>query len=193
MIHILGLIASPRKGKNTDQLVESALNGAKDAGANTTKIYLNDLKIKPCQACTKHPYPKHCIYNDGMTKLYKLFETVDGIILGTPAYYDTISSQAKLMIDRCNCLSQIRRSKNGKIKFIRRIKKKKPGIFIWVSDCSTDIKPALASIKFWCRDVNLEIVKTIKFIHADRKHNDKDKFMKQVCQAGKTLVQKLRT
>jgi hypothetical protein len=97
------------------------------------------------------------------------------------------------MIDRCNCLSQIRRTWNGKIKFLRRIQKNKPGIFIWVSDCSTDIKPALASIKFWCRDVNLDIVKTIKFIHADRKNNDKDKFLKQAYRAGKTIAQKLKS
>jgi len=189
-IHILGLVGSPRKGKNTDYLVQSVLDGAKDSGAKVTKIYLNDLKIKPCQACSVHPAPKYCIYNDGMTKLYRLFESVDGIILGTPAYYETISSQTKLMIDRCNCLAKIERNSLGGIKFNRRIKKPKLGIFIWVADCSKDIKPALASIRFWCQDVNLNILKTIKTSHSDRTDNKIEKLLKDSYQAGKYLVQK---
>lgn len=187
-IHILGLVGSPRKRKNTDRLVQSVLNGAKDIGARTTKIYLNDLTIKPCQACIKHPFPKYCFYNDGMTKLYKLFEIVDGVVLGTPAYYETISSQTKLMIDRCNCLSIIEKTPLGKLNFIRRIQKSKKGIFIWVADCSKDIKPALASIKFWCQDINLKIIKIIKMVHADRPDSNQEKLIKQAYNAGKLLV-----
>ncbi|MEO0091579.1 MAG: flavodoxin family protein [candidate division WOR-3 bacterium] len=188
-IHILGLIGSPRKGKNTDSLVQSVLDGVKDAGATTTKIYLNDLTIKPCQACIKHPFPKYCFYRDGMTKLYKLFETVDGIVLGTPAYYETISSQTKLMIDRCNCLSIIEKTPFGKLNFTRRIQKSKKGIFIWVADCSKDIRPALVSIKFWCHDINLKLIKIIKMVHADRPDANKEKLLKQAYNAGKLLVE----
>ena len=188
-IHVLGLVGSPRKGQNTDSLVQRVLDGAKDAGAKITKIYLNDLKIKSCQACSKHPYPKYCIYNDGMSKLYKLFETVDGIVLGTPTYYETISSQTKLMIDRCNCLTKIKKTQTNKLKFIRRIKKPKKGIFIWVADCSTNIKPAIASIRFWCTDINLEIIKVLKMYHADRTDNTKEKLLEKAYTTGKLLVQ----
>ncbi len=191
MIHIIGLVGSPRKGKNTDALVQSVLDGAKDSGAMTTKIYLNDLKIKPCQACDKHPYPKYCIYNDDMRKLYRLFEKVDGIVLGTPAYYETISSQVKLMIDRCNCLSRKKTTSDGKLKFIRRVQKPKKGIFIWVADCSTNIKPALASIDYWCRDINLEITKIIKMTHADRKNNQKEKLLSVAYNTGEKLARQL--
>lgn len=192
MIHILGIVGSPRKGKNTDALVQKVLDGAYDNGAKTTKIYLNDLEIKPCQACSKHPAPKYCFYNDGMSRLYRLFETVDGIVLGTPAYYETISSQTKLMIDRCNCLSIIKKQTSGKIKFERRIKKTKLGIFTWVADCSSDIKPALASIRFWCLDINLKIIKTIKLLHSNRNDNNKEQLLKKAYKNGKCLVQKIK-
>ncbi|MEO0076420.1 MAG: flavodoxin family protein [candidate division WOR-3 bacterium] len=191
MVHILGLVGSPRKGKNTDSLVQNVLEGAKSVGAKITKIYLNDLKIKPCQACQTHPYPKYCIYHDGMSKLYRLFETVDGIVLGTPAYYETISSQTKLMIDRCNCLSKIIKTRTGKLKFYRRIKKTKIGIFIWVADCSTNIKPALASIKYWCSDINLKIFKTIALIHSEHKNNHKERIMRLAFDTGIDLVNKI--
>lgn len=187
--HVLGLVGSPRKGKNTDSLVQCALDGAKDAGAKTTKIYLNDLKIKPCQACSKHPSLKYCIYDDGMTKLYWLFESVDGIILGTPAYYETISSQTKLMIDRCNCLTKIKKHQTGKLNFVRRIKKPKRGVFIWVSDCSTNVKPALASIKFWCLDINLIIIRVLQMHHSDRNDNNKEKLLDKAYKTGKLIVE----
>ncbi len=192
-VHILGLVGSPRRGKNTDQLVSKTLSGAKKAGAKITKIYLNNLKIKPCQACLKHPYPRYCIYPDGMQQLYKLFEEVDGIILGTPAYYETISAQTKLMIDRCNCLSIIKRNKSGKPTFQRLITKPKLGIFIWVADCSKNIKPALASINFWCQDLNLKIMKILKMFHADRKDAQKKKLLQEAYQAGTILVKQIQT
>jgi multimeric flavodoxin WrbA len=190
-VHILGLVGSPRKGKNTDSLVQCTLDGAEGAGAKTTKVYLNDLKIKPCQACSKHPFSQYCVYNDGMTKLYKLFEAVDGIVLGTPAYYETISSQVKLMVDRCNCLSMIKRNSSGGTKFFRRIKKKKLGIFIWVADSSNDINPALASIRFWCRDVNLKIIQTVKMLSSDREDNNKEKLLNKTYKAGKYLIKEI--
>ncbi len=191
-IHILGIVGSPRKGKNTDSLVQRVLDGAKDVGAKATKIYLNDLSIKPCQACNRHPFPKYCFYHDGMTKLYKLFATVDGVVLGTPAYYETISSQTKLMIDRCNCLSQITKTPSGKLHFTRRIQKSKKGIFIWVADCSQNIKPALLSIKFWCQDINLKIIQIIKMHHSDRPDSNREKLLKKAYHAGKLLVDSIK-
>jgi len=69
-------------------------------GADTEKIYLNDLDIKPCQACTKYPAPKFCWYEDGMARIYTAIENADVLIIGTPAYYDGVSAQLKLVIDR---------------------------------------------------------------------------------------------
>jgi hypothetical protein len=191
-IHILGLVGSPRKNKNTDTLVSKVLEGARSAYAQTTKIYLNDLEIKPCQACTKHPFPEYCFFKDGMYKLYKLFEKVDGIVLGTPAYYETISSQTKLMIDRCNCLSIIKRNSKNKIQFDRRIKKKKLGIFIWVADCSKNISLARRTLTRWFSDVNLEIYQTLALYHADTDSNRIYKLIPKATELGIELVHKIK-
>ncbi|MEO0131723.1 MAG: flavodoxin family protein [candidate division WOR-3 bacterium] len=191
-IHILGLVGSPRKNHHTDILVQAVLNGAYQAGAQVTKIYLNDLRINPCQACFKHPYPKYCFFNDGMNKLYKFFETVDGVVLGTPAYYETISSQTKLMIDRCNCLSMITRIDNKKILFTRRIKKPKLGVFIWVADCSTNLPNALWGIKRWLADVNLSLFQTITFLHSERYTKPPQKLQKTAEKVGKLLVGRIK-
>ena len=57
-LKVVGMIGSPRKGMNTDTLVTRVLEGAKAVGAETEKIYLNDLNIMPCQACAKFPAPE---------------------------------------------------------------------------------------------------------------------------------------
>jgi multimeric flavodoxin WrbA len=104
---VVGIIGSPRKGMDTDTLVTKVLEGALSYGAEIEKIYLNDLEIKPCQACDKSPAPDYCFYRDGMEIVYKALDIADALVIGTPAYYGSVSSQFKLLMDRCNCISEM--------------------------------------------------------------------------------------
>ena len=90
-MRVAGLVASPRKDRNTDVLVQRILEGCRDAGAATTKVCLNDLEIRPCQAC-KVQDGKGCRIHDGMDGIYEAIQTVDGMVLGTPVYYNAVSS-----------------------------------------------------------------------------------------------------
>ena len=98
----LGIVGSPRKEGNTDILVDEVLRGARDAGSNIDKIFLNNLEIKPCQAECSDRCKKtgDCILKDDMSSLYdKLFKS-DVIILGTPVYWYGPSAQLKAFMDR---------------------------------------------------------------------------------------------
>jgi multimeric flavodoxin WrbA len=153
---------------NTDTLVERVLEGAKSVGASTEKIYLNDLEIKPCQACSKYPAPKFCWYEDGMAKIYNAIEKADVLVIGTPAYYDSISAQLKLIIDRSNCLTEMITLADGKATFKSRIQKRKRGVFIWVADFSRSPEYALATMRLWCKDANIELVDVFTVTDSDR-------------------------
>jgi multimeric flavodoxin WrbA len=48
---IIGINASPRKNANTQTLVESALNGAAEKGAETRLVNLRELNINGCTGC----------------------------------------------------------------------------------------------------------------------------------------------
>ena len=50
-ITVLGIAASPRRGGNSDLLLERALEGAVQAGAKVERIVAARLKISPCIAC----------------------------------------------------------------------------------------------------------------------------------------------
>jgi hypothetical protein len=167
-LYVVGFVASPRKGMNTDTLVERVLEGAKSVGADTEKIYLNDLEIKPCQACAKYPAPEFCWYEDGMAKIYNAIERADVLVIGTPAYYDSISAQLKLVIDRSNCLTEMITLADGKVTFKSRVRKRKRGIFIWVADFSRNPECALGTFRLWCKDANVELVDVLTVTDSDR-------------------------
>lgn len=158
---VVGIVGSPRKGMNTDTLVTRVLEGAQSVGARTRKIYLNDLEIKPCQACDSSPAPDYCFYRDGMDGVYRALETADALVIGSPAYYDSISAQLKLLIDRSNCLSEMTTLADGKVSFRSRIRKRKKGVFIWVADFSIHPEHALAPVRLWCKDANVELIDTL--------------------------------
>ena len=46
---LLGFVGSPRKGGNTDILVDEALDAFKEDGGTTEKVMLSSLRINPCQ------------------------------------------------------------------------------------------------------------------------------------------------
>ncbi len=100
-MRILGIVGSPRKGGNTDRLVREVLKGAAAHGANSEVVYLNDLRIRPCQACYFcKDKDDTCKLRDDMAKLYKKLQDANGIVLGSPVYMAQVTAQTKLMVDR---------------------------------------------------------------------------------------------
>ena len=142
-----GIVGSPNKQGNVGLLVSQVLEGAKSRGAKIEKICLNGLKIKPCQDCKKKPPPKYCFFEDDMGQIYNRLETCDAIVLGSPVYFDTVSAQVKLMIDRSNCLMLYTTLSDGSLGFLRRLKKKKKGIFVVVAGIDQEFETILTTVK----------------------------------------------
>jgi multimeric flavodoxin WrbA len=112
---ILALIGTPRKGSNTDLLVNQILKGSKRGKHTTQKLYLYDYEILPCmdcRDCKKGDYV--CTLNDGMKKIYPKMEKADLIIFGTPNYWNGPSGKMKLLIDRMRPFVPSRKLKGKK-------------------------------------------------------------------------------
>ncbi len=97
---ILALVGSPRHRGNTDLLVDALLEGAREAGAQTEKVYLADLRIAPCDACEACRTSGECAQDDDMVPLYERLFEADLWVMGTPVYWWGPSAQTKLFIDR---------------------------------------------------------------------------------------------
>ncbi len=93
---VLGIVAGPRKKGNTAKLVEEVLKGAAEAGHETEIFYMGDMEVKPLTDAEEgYGYP-----DDGFTEMMPLIESMGALVLGSPIYYDQVSSRAKLFIDR---------------------------------------------------------------------------------------------
>lgn len=60
-----------------------------------------------------------------MEKIYNTLATTDATVIGTPAYYESASSQLKLLVDRSDCLREMIPFPDGRITFKTRIEKKR--------------------------------------------------------------------
>ena len=112
---VLGIIGSPRKGGNTETIVDEILAGAKEAGAEIDKIILNDLDISPCQGCYACTDNGICMINDDMDTVNEKMEESSVFIYGTPVYYWGPTAQFKIFMDRCLATSRKGLIKNKKI------------------------------------------------------------------------------
>lgn len=101
---VLGISGSPRRGGNSETLLDQALKGAKYCGLDTEKIILNELKFSPCQECDGCCKTGKCIIKDDMQIVYKKIEQTENLILASPIFFGSLSAQVKAMIDRCQCL-----------------------------------------------------------------------------------------
>ncbi len=98
---VLGIYGSPRKGGNSDVLLDEALKGAESAGARVSSIRCCDLKINGCVECGGCDKTGKCVVDDDMQSVYPQLEEADAIILASPIFFYSMTSQAKALIDRC--------------------------------------------------------------------------------------------
>lgn len=101
---IIGIAGGPRRNGNTDTLLTEFLKGAESKGAETKKIYINNLKIKPCQHCDVCLREGKCRIQDDMQQIYDELEQADVIVLASPVQFSGPPAPVKAMIDRCQCL-----------------------------------------------------------------------------------------
>jgi len=103
-LKVLGISASPRERGNTDLLLREALRGAEAAGAEVEVVALRDLKIGPCIECYRCARTGCCAVEDDYQAVYAKLLATDRLVFATPVFFMGPSAQAKLLIDRCQCL-----------------------------------------------------------------------------------------
>lgn len=105
---VLAFAGSPRRGGNSEKLLDSALAGVAAAapGAAVTKIVLNELKFLPCQNCRFCNATGYCRFaaGDDMKGIYEALDASDRFVIASPIYFANISAQLKTMIDRCQAI-----------------------------------------------------------------------------------------
>lgn len=96
----IGIVGSPRKNGNVDTLVQAVLGGAEQAGYQTKKYNLNEMKYSGCQACDYCKSHEHCRLEDDLTSLLQDMAEADAVVFGSPIYFLQFTGQFRLMEDR---------------------------------------------------------------------------------------------
>ena len=96
----IGIVGSPRKGGNVDTLVKAVLDGAEQAGYQTKKYSLNEMKYSGCQACEYCKSHDSCRQKDDLTGLLQDMAEADAVVFGSPIYFFQFTGQFRLMEDR---------------------------------------------------------------------------------------------
>ncbi len=104
MKKIYAINGSPRKNGNTAQLLQKALDGATQAGAETKLIQLGELHFSGCRSCFACKRISHpsigCILQDDLSELLTELVKADGIIMGTPIYFGSETGLYRNFLER---------------------------------------------------------------------------------------------
>jgi multimeric flavodoxin WrbA len=103
-VTVLGLAGSPRRGGNTETLLDWCLEGARAEGAIVVKLALYDLNLHACKACDACRATGVCIQKDDMGVLYPHLRKADSIVIAAPVYFQGTPAVPKMAIDRCQPL-----------------------------------------------------------------------------------------
>lgn len=116
---------SPRgKNSNTHWMVSAFMEGARDAGANVSNVFLVKKKIRHCRGCfacwTKTP--GECIQKDDMPALLEDFIQADVVVFATPVYVDNVTGLMKTFMDRLIPFvdPHFEKDPNGEYRHVRR-------------------------------------------------------------------------
>ncbi len=99
---IVILNGSPRHGGNTALLCDAFAAGAASSGHTVVRFDLREMNIHGCLGCMKggKDSASPCVQKDDMGKIYPEYQEADIVVLASPMYYWSVTSQLKAAFDR---------------------------------------------------------------------------------------------
>jgi multimeric flavodoxin WrbA len=106
ILNILSINGSRRKNGNTAHLIGSLLTPVKKEGAKIESIFLGDYNIGACTGCEGCKNSWECLIKDDFGQIVRKIDEAKGIVLASPTYWYSVTSDMKRFIDRCYSLIQ---------------------------------------------------------------------------------------
>ena len=105
MAKVVAILGSYRRGGITDQAVDAVLEGAREAGAETGKIYLTERNIEFCRNCRTCSQlsgvtPGRCVHQDDMESVLGEVEGANAVVLGSPVNYYNVTAVFRKFMER---------------------------------------------------------------------------------------------
>jgi multimeric flavodoxin WrbA len=100
---VVGFNGSPRKDGNTSILIRRIFKEVEKEGIATELVQLSEKEIRGCIACSqciKNKDQRCAVEKDAANEYIGKMLGADGIILGSPVYFNDVTPEMKALIDR---------------------------------------------------------------------------------------------
>lgn len=104
MALVLGIMGSPRRGGNSEVLLEVFLEEVAKGDVKVKAFNIGDVEISPCSGCRFCEKEGFCKVSDQMGEFYPLFRQADLVVVSTPVFFYGLPSQLKALVDRSQAL-----------------------------------------------------------------------------------------
>ncbi|MEN8257443.1 MAG: flavodoxin family protein [Thermodesulfobacteriota bacterium] len=107
---VVAFNGSPRKTGNTSILISAVLDELEKEGIETEFVQIGGQPLRGCVACMKclKEKNKRCANDDdNMNEYIEKMIAADGILLGSPTYFATVSTEIKALIDRAGYVARV--------------------------------------------------------------------------------------
>jgi NAD(P)H-dependent FMN reductase len=161
------LNGSPVRGSNIDLLLGAMIAGAEGAGGRAIHYRCHELAVRPCEACGPDATSGYCIFHDAMDEVYAALESAHAIAVASPVYFDTVSAQLKLVIDRCNCVTPLVRLPGGGEDMVPKWGRTRRGVFVTARGERFTHELAERTVRGFLKWVGARWEETLAYPHAD--------------------------
>ena len=106
---VVAINGSPRKKGNTTILVQKVFDELEKEGIATEQIHLAGKKVQGCIACFKcfENLDRRCtVTGDFINECIGKMDEADGIILASPTYFATVTTELKAVMDRAGLVAK---------------------------------------------------------------------------------------
>ena len=194
MNKILAIYGSPRREGNTSTLLNRAVEGASEAGAEVEKVFLRDLKMSPCLEIYGCKETGLCVIQDDFQKVYDKLSASHGIMLASPIFFYTVSAHTKILMDRFQS-RWVKKYWIDKVPF-GQWKPKRKGLFISAGATKGKrlFEGPLLTVKYFFDVLDAEVWRTLLYRELDLEGDvlNHPGYLQEAYEAGKDLALTLR-
>ena len=98
---------SPREGGNTETCLRRVARGLAAEGIESEIVPLGKMRIEPCRACDSCRGLGRCAQDDDLNDMVEKMVAADGIVIGSPTWFGSVSGWVKNLIDRAGFISRV--------------------------------------------------------------------------------------
>jgi multimeric flavodoxin WrbA len=190
ILYVLGICGSPRRGGNSEILLDEALKGAKEAGAEVRKLIVHEMKFGSCRGCSECHMGQPCKQKDDMAGALDELRRCDGLLVSAPLYFSGLPGPFKNFVDRTNPLWAerflLKTPKSGRARM---------GKFISVAgQVNANFRNSISEMRALFNSIGVEYVGEVLISGVEKKGEAANRIdaMREAYESGRDLVIRIK-